>query len=158
MDKITHPKANEWVLVVDGIKEAFDAGYAGKWTLKHHNLIGQLIKVHNVEQFPNAVITCYPTGKVTEYLEFPHQCIQKLAENIPDGWYPAELPPLVVDERYYLNHNVYIAIGTGGSLRLVFSKDNIWYSYFHGYTAREVIYITAYQLVPHYPIKKGSKQ
>lgn len=156
-EPIIHPKKDEWVLVTNGINEAFDNGYKGKWSLKHYQLVGKLVQVYGVEQFPSVIVSCYPQKGIEEYLEFPFPyCIQRLGKDIPEGWYPAELPPDVVDEYYYLNHNVYIGLKPDGTLLLVFYHNDVstWFSYYAGYIARANVEITAYQLVSHFPIKK----
>ncbi len=156
-----HPKAKEWVLIVDGIKEAFDSGYKGKWTLKHHRLIGRLVQVHNVEQFPSAIIVCYPRGGIKGYLEFPSPyCVQRLGIDVPEGWYPAKLPPAAIDERYYLNQNVYIGLLNNKALCLMSYIENSWYYYVPGFKtipkgAIIGLKIIAYQPIPHFPIKRS---
>lgn len=155
-DQIDLPKMDEWVLIVNGISEAFENNYQGQWSQKHHKLIGQLLQVSRVDTLPSVMITCKTHNHPEEHLGFPPECIQAFDKDVPEGWYPIDLPPSVVDEKYYLNYNVYIGLTSKDTLLLISYINNIWCNYDPGFQRKDRVrlQIIAYQPISNWPIKK----
>ena len=140
-------KPGDWVLITNNAYKAFEEGYNGSWTRKHHKMVGKLMKVQSVDSCLPAsnIITCYIPSDPRTFMEFPSQCVEKLDDSIPDGWCPARIQPM--DK----TTNIFIGLTREGFLPVfVCWINNEWTHYYPLSRPNKPIDIIAYQPIPNW--------